>query len=87
MCDASKYGQGEYTFLGNNTDDNSAVYIEADYDAVRPRSVILLDWQGKNNWIGTVILILFHSVAVVKHFNYIKDYINSNQISLRNSAI
>lgn len=53
LCDASKYGQGEYHYFGYNTDDNSKVYIQANYDAVRTRSVILLDWQGENNWIGT----------------------------------
>ena len=56
----SKYGQGTYFYIGNNVDDGTAIYAQSDEDSDKypldGRSVILIDWQGDNTWIGTVML-------------------------------
>ena len=56
----SKYGQGTYIYIGNNVDDGTAIYAQSDEDynkyPLDGRSVILIDWQGDNTWIGTVML-------------------------------
>ena len=65
----SKYGQGTYFYIGNNVDDGTAIYAQSDEDydkyPLDGRSVILIDWQGDNTWIGTVMLFLSHYILIL----------------------
>ena len=64
MDENSRSRLGSYEYIGNMKDDNSMIFAHLTENA--GRSVILLDWEGGNNWIGTVMISLFQYVLIIK---------------------
>ena len=56
MDENSKSRLGSYEYIGNLKSDGSLIFAHLTKNA--GRSVILLDWEGDNNWIGTVMISL-----------------------------
>ena len=52
---------GSYELIGAMAADNSSIYAHVTKNA--GKSVILIDWQGDNNWIGTVMIDLLQYVS------------------------
>ena len=60
---ASKNGKGTYEYIGYEMSGKSAIYAQSQEDYEKgqktgARSVILQNFHGSKNWIGTVIIVL-----------------------------
>ena len=61
--DENSYSRlGSYEFIGNMKSDGSLIFAHLTKNA--GRSVILRDWEGDNNWIGTVMISLLQYVLI-----------------------
>ena len=92
LDEQSKYGLGVYECIGG-MQDGSAVYIQSKADHAKHyfdgRSVILIDSQGGNNWIGTVILFTQFCTMIIYHFRTacLNKYTNNFQINAKEYGI
>ena len=60
LNDESKENLGTYEQVAYQLEDKSAIYAQSkkDYEGQSYRSVILLNWQSTETWIGTVMIVL-----------------------------
>ena len=62
MDENSKSRLGSYEYIGNLKSDGSLIFAHQTKNA--GRSVILLDWEGDENWIGTVMISLLQYALI-----------------------
>ena len=62
MDENSKSRLGSYEYIGNMKSDGSLIF--AHLTNIAGRSVILLDWKGDTNWIGTVMISLLQYLLI-----------------------
>ena len=76
IMDENSYSRlGSYEFIGNMKSDGSLIFAHLTKNA--GRSVILLDWEGDTNWIGTVMISLLQYLLI----RILKQNNNSNNNS------
>ena len=67
MDENSKSRLGSYEYIGNMKSDGSLIF--AHLTNIAGRSVILLDWKGDTNWIGTVMISLLQYLLIKILYN------------------
>ena len=69
IMDENSYSRlGSYEFIGNMKSDGSLIF--AHLTNIAGRSVILLDWKGDTNWIGTVMISLLQYLLIKILYNH-----------------